>query len=57
MKRLLKKNNNQSDLVEYKMSEKIWYDDLLVFITKDNFYQILPLKEMSLEEKLNVESV
>jgi len=35
------------------MSEKIWYDDLLVFITKDNFYQILPLKEMSLEEKLN----
>lgn len=35
------------------MYEKIWYMDLSDFITYDNYYAILPLEQMTLEEKLN----
>lgn len=35
------------------MYEKIWYMDLANFITYDNYYAILPLEQMPLEEKLN----
>lgn len=35
------------------MSEKIWYDDLLGFLGPDNYYLIVPLQSMSIEEKLN----
>jgi len=35
------------------MIEKIWYEDLSNFITYDNYYIILPLQQMTLEEKLN----
>jgi len=33
--------------------EKIWYDDILGFLTYTNYYHVLPLQEMSIEEKLN----
>ncbi len=32
---------------------QIWYEDITNFIKYDNYYQIFPLKEMTLEEKLN----
>lgn len=35
------------------MSEKIWYEDLIGFLKVDNFYIILPMQSMTLEEKLN----
>lgn len=35
------------------MSEQIWYEDLGGFITSTNYFKILPLQNMSLEEKLN----
>jgi len=35
------------------MSKTIWYEDLMGFITKDNYFQLLPMSDMSLEEKLN----
>jgi len=35
------------------MPEKIWYEDLINLFNAQNFYHILPLKDMSLEEKLN----
>jgi hypothetical protein len=35
------------------MSEKIWYEDLQGFMTLDNYYVILPMSNMTFEEKLN----
>jgi len=35
------------------MSEKIWYDDLPGFLTPENYYVILPVPNMSFEEKVN----
>lgn len=35
------------------MSEKIWYEDLASFMRLDNYYVILPMQNMTLEEKLN----
>ena len=35
------------------MPEKIWFDDLPAFITYDNYFVILPLQQMTLEEKIN----
>lgn len=34
-------------------SEKIWYEDIAGFLSSDNYYVILPMQNMSLEEKLN----
>lgn len=35
------------------MSEKIWYEDLGGFMQLNNYYVILPMMNMTLEEKLN----
>lgn len=35
------------------MSEKIWYEDVLGFMKLNNYYVILPMQSMTLEEKLN----
>ena len=35
------------------MSEQIWYQDLTNFLTSKNFYVMLPIQDMSLEQKLN----
>lgn len=35
------------------MSEKIWYEDLGGFMQINNYYVILPMMNMTLEEKLN----
>lgn len=35
------------------MNERIWYDDLSQFMTYDNYYVILPLQQMTIEEKIN----
>lgn len=42
-----------SEYVIEDMSKTIWYEDLTQFITVDTYYQVLPLGDMSLEEKLN----
>lgn len=34
-------------------SEKIWYEDITGFLTARNYYYVLPLQTMTLEEKLN----
>lgn len=34
-------------------TEKIWYDDIPGFLTYTNYYHVLPLQEMSVQEKLN----
>lgn len=34
-------------------SEKIWYEDLAGFMSFDRYYVILPIQNMTLEEKLN----
>lgn len=34
-------------------SEKIWYDDIQDFLTPDNYFVILPMANMTFEEKLN----
>lgn len=33
--------------------ERIWYDDIAHFYTYDNYYVILPMQQMTIEEKLN----
>lgn len=33
--------------------EQIWYNDIGHFLTYDNYYVILPLQQMTLEEKIN----
>lgn len=35
------------------MSEKIWYENLVGFMQLNNYYVILPMQNMTLEEKLN----
>ena len=35
------------------MSEKIWFDDIRGFITPDNYFVILPMSNMTFEEKVN----
>jgi hypothetical protein len=35
------------------MSERIWYDDIQNFITIENYFVILPMVNMTFEEKLN----
>lgn len=35
------------------MSERIWYDDIQNFMTMDNYFVILPMANMTFEEKLN----
>lgn len=35
------------------MSEKIWYEDILGFITLKNYYIVLPMQSQTIEEKLN----
>jgi hypothetical protein len=35
------------------MQEKIWYQDLSLFFTQKNYYIILPLQDLTFEEKLN----
>lgn len=35
------------------MSEKIWYDDILEFLSIDKTFHIFPLQMMTLEEKIN----
>ncbi len=35
------------------MTEKIWYEDISHFITMENYFQVLPMSNMTLEEKLN----
>ena len=33
--------------------EKIWYEDLVGFLSNNNYYRIIPIQTMTLEEKLN----
>lgn len=35
------------------MVEKIWYEDILSFLTLENYYIVLPLQSQTIEEKLN----
>jgi hypothetical protein len=35
------------------MTEKIWYEDIQGFITHDNYFTILPMANMTFEEKAN----
>ena len=35
------------------MYQKIWYNDIQQFITSQNYFVIIPLSQMSLEDKLN----
>jgi hypothetical protein len=35
------------------MSEKIWYEDVPGFFTQENYYVILPMSNMTFEEKVN----
>lgn len=35
------------------MSEKIWYDDIVGFLSLDKIFEIFPLQTMTLEEKIN----
>jgi hypothetical protein len=35
------------------MTEKIWYEDIQGFITQDNYFTILPMANMTFEEKAN----
>ena len=33
--------------------EKIWYEDVLGFMGNDNYYRVIPIQTMTMEEKLN----
>jgi hypothetical protein len=33
--------------------EKIWYEDVLGFMSNDNYYRVIPIQTMTMEEKLN----
>ena len=35
------------------MTEIIWYENISGFLTQDNYFKILPIREMTLQEKLN----
>lgn len=33
--------------------EKIWYEDVLGFLNNENYYRVIPMQTMTMEEKLN----